>query len=425
MRRTIYKRFFEVRFLHDYYLFADNTSYFEHNEVDQKKIVEEKLRHRLLDLRKDITITPTVKTKVLMDQHKLRYFPTPLGFVVTIDVVEEIKNGETRYKPRFSIPEDTFFYFELKTKNPYFRNFTEERLTTDFESIYFFSNRVTNQLDRILSRPVSPFTAERMYEMGDLTIIGGQLNQAVRRNNTITPQNWFTRSGTGFVHTDDKTLLPAKSRYQFTTSNTIESANVSLKNTAGDILKENQYQVDKKNRVMLDFEKDNDQDEISPGEYHINIEGDNGFKEERTIQLNQEIYDPYTYGVIGITNHVEQASNKIIDADGLLVKTPISSTHPIFEIRFRSRTTFWRYLLDEEIANAPDHLIFEPAGQKQKLVARNPKSLSLTPTKFDAVPPALAEARYPNPKPYPLKMQTDGRIFSDVHINSVQKLIAT
>ncbi len=424
MRSTIHKRLFEVRLLHDYYLISENRSFFEQPSAVQQVILEDRVRDRLLDLRRDVGIKPTAATRVLMDRQKLRYFQTPLGFVVTIEVTQEMKEGEIRYRPRLNIPADMIFHFQMELKNPYFRNFTEERLRRRFETHYYFTNQVEGQNDRILSELVPSFNADLTYEMGDLTLLAGQLHQARQRTRSSSIEYWQLRNGVGFAHEGDRQLLSSRSIYHFPPQNTVGSAAVTIKNHAGQLVKEFQTTIGELQaaQIDLDLRRDENGNDLTSGIYHINILGDNGFVDEREVHLNDNLYNSSPFGVIGISNNADNPANKLLDQDGLLIKPPGETNHPVFEIRMRSRATYWRYILSEGINSAPDHLTFDPANQDKLLVTKKPRSLSMMPATFPAVQPGGTERRYPNPQAHPLKIHEDGRVFSDLNINTIQKL---
>ncbi len=423
MRNNIFKRIFEVRILHDYYLLSENKSFFDQPPDQQRKIIEKRIQHNLLDLRKDLKIYPTAATKSLMERHKMGYFQTPLGFVATIEVVSKFKDGAVRYKPRFNLPLNSIFHYNVEVSNPYFNNLTEGRLRSRFDSIYYFTNQVIGQSPGILASPIADWNPDLTYEMGDLAIINGQLKQAVRRCQDNTASNWHPRSGQGLVHAGDRCLLPTQSAYRFPPSLTDQNATAKLINLDGQTFKVSQGAIESNLRSLnLDFRKDSDGNEIKNGKYNLQIQGDHGYIDEKEVIIDDQLYNPYLYGIIGISDDTENLDNMILDQDGFLSRPSPNETHPIFEIRLRSRSTYWRYVMSEDIAGAPDHLIFEPIDQQKILISEKPRSLSSVPTSFPAQPPALAEKMYPNPETHPLKEQTDGRIFSDLNINTIQKL---
>ena len=113
MSDLLYKRLFEVNLLHDYYLVsADGSSFFEKSKATKEALLKSKLNHRMYNVTDFFEIEPSETTKKSLSEFKLIYRKTALGFVLGIQVKEELTLGATLYKPRFKFPETLTLLFQ-------------------------------------------------------------------------------------------------------------------------------------------------------------------------------------------------------------------------------------------------------------------------------------------------------------------------
>ena len=201
-----YKIICEVVILHDYYLISSNyTSFFALNPSQQQVLLNRKLRSEQYDVNRDLNLIISMQDQALLRSYRFIVLPNPLGFQLAIEVKsEKDPSGAILYKPAVPLPEDFSVRIGLDQINPIFDNITNLELSSLRKSVYAFSNE-ENRIAGTLSRPVTPYDPGRSYKMGELAMIGGNVQQ-VTEDNTGDLSKWEPVSGEGFVNAADRTL---------------------------------------------------------------------------------------------------------------------------------------------------------------------------------------------------------------------------
>lgn len=430
MAVIIYKRLFEIRILNDYYLTAKNTSFFSSilSDNDREKIIESKLSSGNLNISKDLDISIHDQFDNILRNQRIKIAKTPLGIMAAIEVEKsELVDGTIVYKPVIPLTSDIKLIFTVKQKNDRFSNFTIGRIKPRFPSTYLFDNLNLDGTKGFpsLSLPIEPFDNQITYETGELADITGVLKEALIENNSSAASNWRIVDGNGFASERDRQLLPRKFTYNFSHISGVTSATVVLSDEDANVLKTiNITSPDSFSSVFLDFEKDDSDNEIVFGNYQISVTDGASYTDSKKVYFNDVLYNSYTYAILEITPVTTDPQFLLVSPDGFLRHRipPVGNAvqAPIFEIKLRNRITFWRFTSTEPFAGpSPDHL--EPGATNNILQSIQPKGLSKVPIALDFPPdpPVL----YPNPDVSPLKYETDGKIYSDVSINKLNRLI--
>lgn len=430
MSQCIFKRLFEVRLLHDYFLNTENESFFAGTLSDVQR--EERLRELVsmgqLDMRKEIEIRPTEKTKQQLKNYRLRFIKTLTGFFVGVQVKKiEPGDGSITYQPLIPMANDLEFSFHIYPINPRFKSYSNVPLRKRIEAIYYFDNNMsTGKVAPALSLSVLPFDNNAFYEMGELAINGAAIQGAVEDAEPgLPPAIWESVDGEGLVNTNDRRLLTKKFYVRLPDTSSLTQVDAILKDAGGTVL--NQYSYDVSGNVTLisvDFTKDNNGDEIPDGIYNLEMTGNDGFFLNKEVLLNDELFDRNAFAAIAINTTETNPGFKILEADGSLVgKTDASGTvtpPPLFELRMTSRRCFWRYKstenFDPAVVTSVDTALEQPSGVNNMLWTISPQSLT-------RIPIPIGLLNLPNPvEDAPLRYE-DGRYYADVYISAVNKLI--
>jgi len=351
-----YKRLFEVRLLHEYYLLSsDESSFFDMPLNDRNNLLKKRILKGQYRLNRDIEVVLDAGTEVLFKALNWHFVPTATGFAIAVRTKIKTVNGadvEVPYTP-FPLPAPPL-YFHIQTRNVVFKNYTFNYLAKGpLPLIYYFSNRPESVHDTdfaALSLPVLPFVAGKNYEMGDIAQIGPDILEAPV--NTDSNLNWLAVQGKGWVNENDRICLSKTFRYRFASSNTANEAVFKLKSADGSIeLKTiNSKSTAPLNVVSLDFSSrknvQNIDVEVPDGLYQLDIEVGSTTQTQPLYLSNA--YRSQAYGLIHINVDQPDTLYSVLNTDGSirnLNPDPLGERmHPVFEVRLRSRKTYWRYV---------------------------------------------------------------------------------
>ncbi|MCB0483403.1 MAG: hypothetical protein KDC37_02460, partial [Flavobacteriales bacterium] len=134
MADILFKRLFEVRILHGYFLdhwFADSDDkpdLFQAYRDDAASTGNAKRAFVLenkYNILRHLNIEPTAKTAKLLDGLRMRWRPIPTGFMAGIEVS---RTQAGAFFPKISLPMDTVWSFVLRLRNAHFYNITNHAL---------------------------------------------------------------------------------------------------------------------------------------------------------------------------------------------------------------------------------------------------------------------------------------------------------
>jgi hypothetical protein len=350
-----YKRLFELRILHDYYLIDQRgRSVFAEDDVERSARLERQIQAGRYDIGRDLGFLINETQQKKFRDYRLKLVPTPTGFYVGMQVRSEaVPGGGRRYRPFIEPPEDGYLTFGLTALNPLFGNITSMRTDMDDGLLYYFSNEGARATGT-LSSPAPEVTLGQDYQMGDIGMLGGNLSQAIEDNQGAAGWQALVNIGDGLVHQGDRVLSTEEGWYQ---------------------------------AWKLGFKR--------PPSPHFG--------------LARVFFQPAAPGF------------RLIDEDGYLVTTLAAGetrpAHPIFELRFLSRWTYWRYqrkggLEAAEIGNIVNYIPGAFVQDTGRVVTTAPRYLAQTLTGFLSAG-AIQPQFFTNPAPTPLSKE-QGRVFSDV-----------
>ncbi|HYG39037.1 MAG TPA: hypothetical protein VD908_10470 [Cytophagales bacterium] len=412
-----YKRLCEVRILHEYYLSKNDLSeYFGLTDLQRAQLLDKKLFYNQYDIWNDLLIEPSKETAKAFSDHHIKFVPQKSGFLLGI----EVKLSGSSYVPLISLDENKNFHFIIRLRNAYFKNFSNLRLQSNIPSIYYFSNANpdSNKVFSSLSTPVENFKNGLTYEAGEISKIGVDIKEAIIKTNTSDAANWRKIISTGFAHEGDRIALPFNFYYEFDKATNVKQADFTLKDPGDVTIKSiSVSKPTKLEKVLLDFSKV-DETIIKRGTYKLEVSGENGYQDTRKVYLD-DFCSPHDFGIIEIQNKINNSDFSIYNLDGSL-----KNSIPVFEIRIKSRKTYWRYKSANEksLAVTPKTNPYLTAMGGQ-LRSKTPLPMIALPIEFRDPDPMIPRVFLPNPTGNSIKPENDGRIYSDIYISKIKDLI--
>ena len=422
-----FKRLFEIRILHDYFLTSEaGASFFGLTDADKQELLVDLVQRGQYNIRNVLTIEPHPATVNFIKNHKMRLLPSDLGVVAAIQVTASDDGGDTVYTPFVPLEDEDELVFYLKVASPFFHNFTNLPWQSGkIPAIFTFSNEHARDVDGelVLARPPAPFGAFPDYMMGDLVEDGSDIKEVFYplNSNTVSLR---TVASDGFVNREDRQLLPKAFYYDFQTHIT-DAADFEFFDSSNNLVKAISKAAGQPYRfVKLDITKTDDDppEPIPDGDYRLEVTTTGGINEVYEMTFSDHLYNADAIGVVRIRARTGDVTFDLLDGDGRLVTRVASDgtrvSHPIFELRFLSRYTYWRYQQHGGFtapSPSPDYL--ELVGDK--LISKSPRPLTDILTFFEE---GGSPRQYlPNAKVTPLKFE-EKKIFSEIYISSVNRL---
>lgn len=433
MSTILYKRLFEVRILHDYFLSkADLTSYYALNDNEKAEFLNLSIGREEYDVRHYLEIIPSESTQTVFSNFNLRMARMPSGFIVGVKVKPQLNEGnDEQYLPTSLTPADTLrLSFFLRIKDPEFNTFTNLKIQQSAPSSYFFTNTNTDSVKVFpsLSIPVADFVAGKSYETGEMAIVGGILKEALEETTSNNPAVWRAVDGDVFASEQDRNLLPKLFSYRLSeASDTVE---FTLKRQDGtDVKKVTFSTAGEIQPLYLDFRQTTLStgdlpEDINDGHYQLEISTDSSTIIE-SVYLSDELYRRTDAGALVVETDVTDPDFRVMNDDGTLITRKNADgtivPHPVFEIRFKRRSTYWRYRSDTG-RNLKGTTNSQPFLNEQgnDLITKDLRPLTRYPT-FFANPPH-PDIYLPNPKKISVK-KGGKKYFSDTYVSPINGLI--
>ena len=438
MSSILFKRLFEVQFLHDYFLMdTDGASYFGKNKEEKTNILVTKLSNNLYDIRDLFEIIPLESTRRYLSEYKLVTAVTAMGLIVGVEVVQETQAGETVYRPRIEIEEEVNLRFAIRSRHPLINGMTNLSLSPPLPAKYYFTNKDKEELDEgtVPNHTSLPLSNKSMthqngmqHEMGAIIDFAGTVREAIQLTDGSDATHWEDIDDKRYVTNADRILLPHNFSYSLDKDDNILQVDFILEDLGGTEIKAiTQTSADPLTQVALNFSKvdetDEESDDIPAGQYILKVTAGANPEITYSVYLDDSMYESEYLGVIDIRADELASPFSLVDAGGFL-KTRIDAAdnkvpHPVFEIRFKNRRTYWRYnkevdFTPAEIAATAAHLQHQP----EMLISLKPKALTQTLVPFiNGVSLVL-----PHPKRPAIKVEGD-RIFSEIYINQSNRLL--
>ena len=397
-----FSKLFEVQILHHYFLDTGTVRY-DALSPDDKAAADKNYQ-----VPSFLQILPTEACMSLMKNNGCVFRPTATGFVVFIRSAK--KAGKLI---PVSIPEaDSFFGFTLRFTDPYFKNYTSLALQNDAGTTCFFSNinKANAQVFPSLTHPAPLKAAGKKYNAGDIITDGGQTQIAGKITADTLVQDFTTEAPLNgkapqYVTVADRVAVTNGS---ITVSSVKPEAELQpllkVSNSAGkEVMPRLSFTTltdgTAKTIAQLNFSQ-------LPEDVYT-VATDTGTK-DWLYTREKKIPD----GILQIVVAANSAAYHLLaDADvpdnhGNIEKIKNVLLQPVFELRFKNRSTAWRY--NGKLLNAPADTGYKPMTAKGKIAVtitdKNGKNMTGMPN---------ADVTLVKPEP----VIKDNKVFVDDELN--------
>jgi hypothetical protein len=438
----LYNILFEVKVLHEYYLTdPDNTSVFQDaQQVDRLAWLDKRYKSDQPAGSDDLRfVLPSCLSNAFRNQD-IRLLPSLSGFQVAVRVKGTLQSdGSTLYAPAIPLAGSFNMLVLIQQASGEFGLLTNGRLARPVQSLYYFSNADLGQAKTapVLSQPISPQVSGYAYEQGELSASGADIELCYY---TGTTQKFETVPGNGFVNENDRLVVGREFDYTFQPSDNVTTAQFVLKDQTGNTVRTfSTSGAAALDTVELNFDDASNTALIPlvtlPGAaatdallYSLEVTGNGGYSKTISLIFYDVASDLLsTWGIVQLQVSVPNAAMSLLDGNGNLY-TPVlaapdktTSPYPVFEIRCKSRYTFWRYTSDDPTKqlNAPTSSIAAfLTGGPGSLTTIYPVPGTYLPYFFSqnptATPPTFTYL--PNPEPN-TAVEVDGnQLFSNIWV---------
>lgn len=354
-----YKILCEVKLLHEYYLSdQDGTTIFD-KALQQERLdyLQGRANFRQPSIEKDLSFEVPEPTQTLFSNYKMRLVRSYSGFKIFTAVKEQALGGGIKgFRPELSLPDSLPIIISLKPQTPVLETLSNSPLRKALPAKYYFTNRNLGEAQSFptLSRPLPLRNDSLTYGQGDLVLDPGDNLIKAFFFGKDGSSNWHVVNGSGFASSNDLSLLPPEFYYGFSKADAITSATFTLKNSVGDVVSSVTKNGSLLEQVRLDFSTAAPValDGVStalPEPHTLEVAGSGGFARVHSVVFaSRKLAASGTWGVIHLNPRVTDPQYNLVGDDGLLftrrnadgTKTP----HPIFEVRVKSRFSFWKYI---------------------------------------------------------------------------------
>jgi hypothetical protein len=431
MAGIIYKKLFEVQLLHEYYLtHADETTVFD-NLNNKDAFLTDNFNNGVPSVSDDLQYLVPQAIQDVFDNFHLRIVPSYAGFSVLTEVTQNVlSNGTIVYKPLVQIPATVNLLVQLSLKNNLLASVTNKRINKNIPAIYLFTNEdiPSAKTFPVLSAGVPVFDSSYAYEQGELYAdSSGKIGIFYMNGST---KDFLPVNGDGYANTSDELLVPIQFTYRFNATDNVTKANFDLKDHTGKTVRSYVFARDLPiKKQLINFSGNQNPGIVDPPDDPIASLPFSVVSAETVYSLSVTINDTVTivqkliffdgddaltdcWGMVSIKPQVTNTEYNLYDAAGLILfrkkgDGTIDTPAPVFELRIKSRATFWRYINDRngvlKAGISPSFLQRDGTRNLASLVPRNSSAVPRMFTKKDNSGKITEQKFLPNP-------ETDGQI---------------
>lgn len=429
--KLIYKTLFEVKILHEFYQTekAGNTIFDLDLQENRMSFLKQRFYSMSKNINSDLQFIVPESAKSLFKDYLLKLIPSYSGFKVLCSVKAKLNpSGITSYEPIQKLPDDLLLPVLLLKKNSNFHSITSEKLENSLDSYYLFSNDNLYAGDRTapyLTSEIPNYIASQTYEQGELARFAANELKYFYWDSSNTAQ-WKIINGKTFANPQDKVLIPLNTFYSFPKNKNITKAEFLLKDINGNIIQE--FHFKKSNtlkKVHLAFDPNlihtiPTRNVDNKAVYTLEVSGNAGFnRTHKVLFFDQQNELRESIGMVIIKMKSSLNGYKILDATGKLITKKnenniMDPPAPIFEINFRSKASFWRYINSKN--NALKNGIHAEflISNEGALITKIPKSLTSNTILFKKADDTLLYL--PNPNSSEAPIYQNNKIYNDIRV---------
>jgi hypothetical protein len=400
-----YRRLFELRFLPGFALDApDGTAFFDRSAGDQEAALGN------FNLSDWISIIPTQETQRRMAGLKIKTSQTANSFFAGIEVTEEDNGGNPAYRPAVPPVDGTGFRFLLKIKNPLLANITNLPWRSSHPAKLFLSNRTATNYPS-LAEDIPSYAAGLDYSMSELVEQGSNIYEALQdiQDAAVTPGTdpavWAQINDHQYAGRADLKLIPG--RFSYSLPSSASETDISWELVAAGpttVASGNETGANPIPMISIDL------GESPAGSYTLNITGTNGFAASHQVEYEPELFGYDVFGLVELVHEAGLGDFRLMENDGRLRIDGGLSTTPVFDIRLRRRSIFYRYFFIPDLAPAT------PLGDLQaeidnRYISQNPVPLIHEPVNLSYDGGTLL----PSARPDLLKNEAN-RVFAELYV---------
>jgi hypothetical protein len=296
----------------------------------------------------DFSITPSVKTQQVLNNHKAiaKQYKNQLIVGLKTEAYTGIQStlNPISLKPFTKIDTGLQMTFFMSLNNSLFFNYTNLPSASSVPgNIYYFTNRNNNLSNgkNLLSSKILPYQSASTYMAGDLVVDGtGTVFCAILSSNSGSPfgtadANHWVKIDTNQYPTAADVLqwMPTKSTYRFDSpQNHADISVLGYDTGTGLYTKSFISKTINFNSTLPSFTID--LSSLDTGKYFLTV---NGLRPQ-WIYINDELSSGTTFGVIDIYHDALPSPAQLVDGTPLLLS-------PKYSIYFLNRATIWKYTL--------------------------------------------------------------------------------
>ncbi len=333
---VIYNMLFEVKILHHYFLNSGMKNFAIMTGDEQAEMLLS------YDVREVFSITPTSESRNHLDRHHCLCKQTATGLIVGLKAQLEDQT-QKKYRPFISIDNDLIFTFHLHTKNFALLNYTDLPLTGDSGKVYLFSNRKGPAVKEFPSLCTSPdsYSNSLEYLPGDM-VVDNEASPATlytaklkTTDDPVGSPDWLVeKKSDGFPMSyanpaDRHQLVRQQLLYKVKTADVVPE--VVITTASGNVVEVKSAILPGEFRtIQLDLRG------LPEGFYSLHAESeDSSYQDDMVFYLLQQKEPPFA--ILELHVKSDTAAYDMLDPQGCMLG-------PSYELRFRNRATYWRYV---------------------------------------------------------------------------------
>lgn len=331
-----YNKLFEVKMLHHFFLNKGETVF------DSMADEDKALTMLNYDVREFFDIYPTPECQKALNSHNCVFKATSQGIIIGVRA-----EGDDQNPPNLSLfnpfDDDQVFTFVIQLKDMGFMNYTALPITGNSGKMSVFSNLISGSPRSFPSLTSNPpvYEADTEYYPGDM--LANDTNNLTTLftalKKTTSPvtdtDDWMTETlaenvPLTYANINDKHSV-VHGMLLYKVSETDVTPSITVKTASGiTITPEINILAGEYRTVQVDMRG------FPDGFYTIHFESsDPHYVDDIAFYLFQKRSNPF--GILNLALHSDDPAYSMVDGNGFL-------RSPVYELRFRNRHTYWRYV---------------------------------------------------------------------------------